>query len=74
MPHRSEPRNAPFVSHHGNDKKKIEPDEDQYYHVTLFAHFLDKLRSTADGEALLDHVMICRMRQCPERSEPARYP
>ena len=27
--------------------------------MTLFAHFLDKLRSTADGEGtLLDHVMI----------------
>ena len=48
------------ISHHGNDKKKIESlTRINTYHVTLFAHFLDKLRSTADGEGtLLDHVMI----------------
>lgn len=48
------------ISHHGNDKKKLESlTKINTYHVTLFAHFLDKLRSTSDGEGtLLDHAMI----------------
>ena len=48
------------VSHHRNDsdymarKAKIDT-----YHVTLLAHFLDRLRSTPDGDGnLLDHSMI----------------
>ncbi len=48
------------VSHHRNDsdymarKAKIDT-----YHITLLAHFLDRLRSTPDGDGnLLDHSMI----------------
>ena len=48
------------VSHHRNDsdymarKAKIDA-----YHITLLAHFLDRLRNTPDGDGnLLDHSMI----------------
>jgi len=48
------------VSHHRNDsdymarKAKIDT-----YHITLLAHFLDRLRNTPDGDGnLLDHSMI----------------
>ena len=48
------------VSHHRNDpdymarKAKIDT-----YHISLLAHFLDRLRSTPDGDGnLLDHSMI----------------
>jgi hypothetical protein len=48
------------LSHHSNVKDNI----DRFavlnrYHVTLFAYFLDKLRSTADGDGtLLDHALV----------------
>ena len=48
------------VSHHRNDpdymarKAKIDT-----YHITLLAHFLDRLRNTPDGDGnLLDHSMV----------------
>jgi hypothetical protein len=48
------------VSHHRGDitlmEKKAKIDA---YHVKLFAYFLDKLRSTSDGDgSLLDHSMM----------------
>ena len=48
------------VSHHGNDPNKIAQNvKINTYYVTLFARFLDKLRSTPDGDgSLLDHSMI----------------
>ncbi|HLG53922.1 MAG TPA: DUF1552 domain-containing protein [Vicinamibacterales bacterium] len=48
------------LSHHSNVKENI----DRFallnaYHVRLFAYFLDKLRSTPDGDgSLLDHSMV----------------
>jgi Protein of unknown function (DUF1552) len=48
------------VSHHGNNPVMIAKLEKiNTYHATLFAFFLDKLRSTPDGDGnLLDHSMI----------------
>jgi Protein of unknown function (DUF1552) len=48
------------VSHHGNNPATIAKLEKiNNYHSTLFAFFLDKLRSTPDGDGnLLDHSMI----------------
>ena len=48
------------LSHHRGDAKMIEKvAQIDVYHVKLFAYFLDKLRSTADGDgSLLDHSMI----------------
>jgi hypothetical protein len=48
------------VSHHTNDKTKIAKNvKINTYHVELFAKFLDKLRSTPDGDgSLLDHSII----------------
>jgi len=49
-----------ILSHHSNVKDNI----DRFavlnaYHVRLFAYFLDKLRSTPDGDgSLLDHVIL----------------
>jgi hypothetical protein len=49
-----------ILSHHSNIKENI----DRFtvlnrYHVTLFAYFLEKLRSTPDGDGtLLDHSMV----------------
>jgi hypothetical protein len=48
------------ASHHSNERKNM----DQFavinqYHITMLAYFLDKLRSTPDGDGnLLDHSMI----------------
>jgi hypothetical protein len=48
------------LSHHSNVRDNI----DRFavlntYHVALFAHFLDKLRSTPDGDGtLLDHSLV----------------
>jgi hypothetical protein len=48
------------LSHHSN----IQENKDRFavlnrYHVGLFAHFLEKLKTTPDGDAsLLDHAMI----------------
>jgi hypothetical protein len=48
------------VSHHGNDPALIaKVVKINTYHSQLFAKFLDKLRSTADGDgSLLDHSLI----------------
>jgi hypothetical protein len=48
------------MSHHGSDPEKIAKwTKISIYHVQLFADFLRKLRSTADGGgSLLDHSMI----------------
>ena len=48
------------TSHHQNNPAKIAKLEKiNAYHVSLFAHFLDRLRSTEDGDGtLLDQVMI----------------
>jgi hypothetical protein len=48
------------MSHHGNDPEKIANlVKLNTYHVSLFAKFVNKLRSTPDGDGnLLDHSMI----------------
>lgn len=48
------------ISHHGRDPVKIENcAKINEYHATLFAHFLEKLRATPDGEGtLLDHMTM----------------
>ena len=47
-------------SHHRHDQVLYEKlTKINIYHVTLFAYYLDKLRSTPDGDgSLLDHLMI----------------
>src|SRR5688572_18999749 len=48
------------ISHHQNRPEKLEKNvRIQHYQVGLFAHFLEKLRSTPDGDgSLLDHATI----------------
>ena len=48
------------VSHHGNDPEKIaKVAKINTYHARLFAKFLEKLRSTPDGDgSVLDHSLI----------------
>lgn len=48
------------TSHHENDPVKLERlRRINTFHTTLFAYFLDKLRSTAEGDgSLLDHVTL----------------
>jgi hypothetical protein len=48
------------VSHHGNDPENIaKVIKINTYHAALFSKFLDKLRSTPDGDgSLLDHSLI----------------
>ena len=48
------------ISHHGNAPDKIEKHTKiNTYHVSLFNHFLDRLRSTPDGDGtLLDHSLL----------------
>jgi hypothetical protein len=49
------------LSHHQGDAEKIEKVEKvNTYHVQTFAYYLDRLRSTPDGDGgtLLDQVMI----------------
>src|SRR5258705_12433919 len=45
------------MTHHGNDPEKLEKvAKIDAFHVSLFAYFLDKLKSTKDGDGtLLDH-------------------
>jgi len=54
----SEPHHA--LSHHQNElEKKTKVAKINAYHMQMFAYFLEKLRSTPDGEgSLLDHVAI----------------
>ena len=53
----SEPHHP--VSHHSNDPEKLAKVAAlNAYHASLFAYFLDKLRSSPDGEgSLLDHSL-----------------
>jgi hypothetical protein len=48
------------ISHHGNDRVKLEKyAKIDAYHVSLLAYLLEKLRSTPDGDgSLLDHSAI----------------
>jgi hypothetical protein len=48
------------VSHHGNDPDKIAKNvKINTYHMQLFAKFLEKLRTTEDGDGtLLDHAVV----------------
>jgi len=48
------------LTHHQNDAAKMEKcAKIQTYHVRLFADYLEKLRSTPDGDgSLLDHVIL----------------
>jgi hypothetical protein len=48
------------ISHHGNAPDKIEKHAKiNAYHMSLFAYFLDRLRSTPDGDGtLLDHSLL----------------
>jgi hypothetical protein len=48
------------TSHHQNKAEKIDKlVKIQTYHVGLFAHFLDKMKATPDGDgSLLDHSLI----------------
>jgi Protein of unknown function (DUF1552) len=48
------------VSHHQNDPARIDTlTRIQNYHIRMFSYYLDKLRSTRDGDGtLLDHAMI----------------
>jgi hypothetical protein len=48
------------ISHHQNDPEKLARlSKIDTYHLRLFRYFLEKMRSTADGEgSLLDHVMV----------------
>jgi Protein of unknown function (DUF1552) len=48
------------ITHHQNDPVKMEKCvKIQSYHVALFADYLEKLRSTPDGDgSLLDHAII----------------
>ncbi len=62
---RSYPELGVPVNHHGLSHHGDEPDnlaklaKVNAYHVQLFAYFLEKLRSTPDGDgSLLDHVVL----------------
>ena len=48
------------LSHHQNDPEKLAKlAKINTYHMKLFAYFLEKLRSTPDGDGtLLDHSMM----------------
>ena len=48
------------TSHHQNRPEKLEKNvKIQLYHITLLAHFLEKLQATPDGDgSLLDHATI----------------
>ena len=48
------------TSHHANDPTNMDAvGRIDAYHMTLIAHYLNKLKSVEDGEgALLDHVMV----------------
>lgn len=48
------------VTHHAGDPEKIAKTiQVNIFHTTMFAYYLDKLQSTADGEgSLLDHSLL----------------
>ena len=49
-----------MISHHANKPERIAAHARvNIYHITLFAKFLERLRTTPDGDgSLLDHSMI----------------
>jgi hypothetical protein len=49
------------LTHHGNDPEKIaRMAKINAFHVSLFAYFLEKLKSTPEGDGtLLDHSLFC---------------
>lgn len=49
----------PLTHHQGNPEKMEKCAKIQRYHIKLFAQYLEKLRSTPDGDgSLLDHIII----------------
>src|SRR5438067_7360640 len=66
------------LTHHQNDPAKMEKcAKIQTYHITLFANYLEKLRSTPDGDgSLLDHVILLYGGgiSCCERNTYVRFP
>ena len=49
----------PLTHHGGNPEKMEKVAKINAYHVSLFAYFLDKLKSTPDGDGtLLDHSLF----------------
>jgi len=59
-PHLGVPDPHHGLSHHRNDPEKLDKlARINSYHLSLFAHFLEHLHATADGEgSLLDHSMV----------------
>lgn len=59
-PHLGVPDPHHGLSHHRNDPEKLDKlARINTYHMGLFAHFLENLQSTADGDgSLLDHSMV----------------
>ena len=46
------------LTHHGNDPAKIaRMAKINAFHVSLFAYFLEKLKSTPEGDGMLDHSL-----------------
>jgi hypothetical protein len=49
----------PMTHHSGNTEKIAKVQRINTYHAQLFAYYLEKLRSTPDGDgSLLDHMMV----------------
>ena len=49
----------PLTHHSGNQEKINKVVQIQTYHAKMFSYFLDRMRSTPDGDgSLLDHMMI----------------
>ena len=65
------------LTHHGGDVEKIaKVARINAYHVSLFTYFLEKLKSTPEGDGtLLDHVLpALRQRDGePERPRPCQF-
>ncbi len=59
-PHLGVPDPHHGLSHHRNDPEKLEKlARINTYHMGLFAHFLDTMQATPDGDgSLLDHSMV----------------
>ena len=59
-PHLGVPDPHHGLSHHRNDPEKLDKlARINTYHMGLFAHFLENLQSTSDGDgSLLDHSMV----------------
>ena len=59
-PHIGVPEPHHQLTHHQNDPAKLAKcTAIQKHHVSLFARYLEKLQSTADGDGtLLDHVVL----------------